>query len=140
MSTKWTVTFDCAQPAALAEFWCLALGYVAAAPPTGFASWPEWFAHYGVPEEERGDGAYIEDPDGARPRISFLKVPEGKVVKNRMHVDVLDPSPGAVDQLISLGATVAGRHEMRWAGHSWTVVQDPGGNEFCVGARPCTGG
>jgi Glyoxalase-like domain len=41
MSTRWTVTFDCAEPAALARFWCLALGYVEAPPPEGFASWPE---------------------------------------------------------------------------------------------------
>jgi hypothetical protein len=51
--------------------------------------------------------------------LLFITVPEPKTAKNRMHVDVLDPSPGAVDRLISLGATVAGRHEMRWAGYSW---------------------
>ena len=53
MSTRWTVTFDCADPAALAAFWSLALGYIQASPPEGFASWPEWFAHYGVPWEVR---------------------------------------------------------------------------------------
>jgi hypothetical protein len=48
MSTRWAVTFDCGQPEALAAFWRLALGYAEASPPTGFASWPEWFAHVGV--------------------------------------------------------------------------------------------
>ena len=46
MSTRWSVTFDCADPAALAAFWCLALGYVQASPPEGFASWPDWFERY----------------------------------------------------------------------------------------------
>jgi Glyoxalase-like domain len=88
MSTRWTVTFDCAQPTALAAFWRLALGYAEGSPPAGFASWPEWFAHMGVPPEEWDDGAYIEDPDGIGPAISFLKVPEPKVAKNRVHLDV----------------------------------------------------
>lgn len=78
MSTRWTVTFDCAQPAALAAFWRLALGYAEGSPPAGFASWPEWFAHMGVRPQEWDDGAYIEDPDGIAPAISFLKVPEPK--------------------------------------------------------------
>ena len=41
-----------------------------------------------VPEDEWDDGAYVTDPDGVRPGISFLKVPESKVVKNRIHIDV----------------------------------------------------
>jgi hypothetical protein len=144
MSTKWTVTFDCAQPAALAEFWCLALGYVATAPPTGFATWPEWFAHYGVPEEERGDGAYIEDPDGARPRISFLKVPEGKVAKNRIHLDVQAGGgrdqpwevrwprvTATVDRLTAAGAVVI-HEDVEGGVPDHVVMADPEGNEFCV--------
>jgi hypothetical protein len=50
------------------------------------------------------------------------------------------PSPNVVDHLVSLGATLVSRHELGWAAHSWTVLQDPEGNEFCVGARPFTGG
>lgn len=88
MSTRWTVTFDFAQPAALAAFWRLALGYAEGSPPTGFASWPECSAHMGVPPGESGDGAYIEDPDGIGPAISFLRVPEPKLAKNRVHLDV----------------------------------------------------
>jgi len=88
MSTRWTVTVDCAHPATLAAFWGLALGYVEASPPEGFSSWAEWLAHVGVPPEEWDDGAYIEDPGRVRPGISFLKVPELKVVKNRVHLDV----------------------------------------------------
>lgn len=53
-----------------AAFWCRALGYVDAVPPAGSATWEEWLASVGVPHEEWGDGAYIEDPEGLRPGIS----------------------------------------------------------------------
>jgi len=69
MITKWTVTFDCANPAALAAFWRVALGYVDAAPPEGYGSWPEWLAQMGVPPQEWDDGACIKDPEGVRPGI-----------------------------------------------------------------------
>jgi hypothetical protein len=59
MSTAWTITFDCADPAALAAFWRLALGYVEGAPPAGSETWEEWLASVGVPPEEWDDGAYI---------------------------------------------------------------------------------
>jgi len=91
------VTFDCAHPAALAAFWRLALGYVDASPPEGFASWPEWLADVGVPPDEWDVGAYIEDPEGVRPSISFLKVPEPKVAKNRVHLAVQD---GTQDRVV----------------------------------------
>jgi hypothetical protein len=39
MSTAWTITFDCADPALLAGFWCRALGYVEGSPPASFATW-----------------------------------------------------------------------------------------------------
>lgn len=144
MSTGWTVTVDCAAPAVLAAFWCLALGYVEALPPEGFASWPEWFAHYGVPKEEWGDGAYIEDPDGIQPRISFLKVPEPKVAKNRVHFDVQAGGgrhvpqevrwprvDAAVARLAAAGATVI-REDAQDGIPDHVVMADPEGNEFCV--------
>lgn len=52
-STAWTITFDCADPAVLAAFWCQALGYVEGAPPAGFATWEEWLAGVGEPQEIR---------------------------------------------------------------------------------------
>jgi hypothetical protein len=55
MSTAWTITFDCADPAVLSAFWCQALGYVEGAPPAGFATWEEWLASVGVPPEEWGE-------------------------------------------------------------------------------------
>src|SRR6266508_1208686 len=84
MAIRWGLTIDCADPARLAEFWVLALGYEPAPPPSGFASWDEWYDRFGVPEDERGLDT-IADPDGVGPRLWFQQVPEPKTVKNRLH-------------------------------------------------------
>ena len=88
MTTGWTLTFDCVRPGELAAFWKLALGYVDAPPPEGFASWADWLRHFDVPEDEWDDGASIVDPNDGLHGISFLRVPEPKVAKNRIHLDV----------------------------------------------------
>ena len=135
MSTAWTITFDCAEPAILAAFWRRALGYVEGAPPAGSATWEEYLASVGVPPEEWGDGAYIEDPEGLRPAISFLKVPEVKTAKNRVHLDLAPPSPDQRDEevrrITALGATVVDDRR-KPDGTGWVVLADPEGNEFCV--------
>jgi hypothetical protein len=144
MATAWTLTVDCARPGELAAFWREALGYVEAPPPAGFASWREWLDRFEVPEEEWDDGATIVDPDGIGPRISFLKVPEGKVAKNRVHLDLQvgggrgEPweerwprVTATVDRLTRAGATVLGE-EMLAGRPDHVVMADPEGNEFCV--------
>jgi hypothetical protein len=144
MSTEWTLTIDCAEPARLAAFWCLALGYAEAPPPEGFATWGEWLGSVGVPPEEWDDGALIADPAGLRPSISFLKVPEPKMVKNRVHLDVQagggrsvqwDIRWGrvteAVVRLTAAGATVI-REDLQAGIPDHVVMADPEGNEFCV--------
>jgi len=144
MTTRWTVTIDCAHPAPLAAFWSLALGYVEASPPAGFASVAEWLAHVGVPPEEWDDGAYIEDPGGVHPGISFLKVPEPKVAKNRVHLDVQAGGgrgepwevrwprvTETVQRLTAAGATVI-REDVQDGTPDHLVMADPEGNEFCV--------
>jgi hypothetical protein len=88
MTTRWTLTIDCAHPTELAKFWAVALGYREPPVPNGFDSWPDWLIHHHVPEEEWDDGAYLADPDGIGPTLSLLKVPESKVVKNRLHIDI----------------------------------------------------
>lgn len=144
MTTKWTLTIDCAHPTELAAFWSTALGYVEASPPEGFGSWPEWLTQLGVPEDEWDDGAALEDSDGLRPSISFLKVPEPKVVKNRVHLD-LQVGGGraqpwevrwarvmaAVERLTAAGATVIGEDAQDGI-PDHVVMADPEGNEFCV--------
>ncbi|MEV0775329.1 VOC family protein [Streptomyces sp. NPDC050428] len=144
MSTNWGLTIDCAHPAKLAEFWALALGYVEPPPPAGFASWEAWLTHYEVPEEEWDDGAYLADPDGVKPSMSFLKVPESKVVKNRLHLDLRvgggRETPwetrwprvvAEVERLTAAGATVIGEHELGGR-PDHVVMADPEGHEFCV--------
>ncbi|MGD0605289.1 MAG: VOC family protein [Streptosporangiaceae bacterium] len=143
MANRWSLTIDCAHPAKLAEFWALALGYVRALPPGEFASWEEWLTHHGIPEEEWDDGAYLSDPDGVAPSLSFLKVPEPKVVKNRVHLDVQvgggrDNVPWevrwprvieAVGRLTAAGATVI-REDGEPGRPDHMVMADPEGNEF----------
>ncbi len=144
MSVEWTVTIDCAHPGRLAEFWSVALGYVESPPPEGFGTWEEWFTRMGVPEEEWDDGASLSDPEGVRPRISFLKVPEPKTVKNRVHLDIQAGGGRAqpweqrwarvtetVQRLTAAGASVT--DEVLQDGQpDHVVMTDPEGNEFCV--------
>jgi hypothetical protein len=118
MATPWTLCFDAADPHLLAGFWARALGYVAEA---GF---------------DEPDAASIVDPDGHGPAIAFLRVPEGKSAKNRVHVDV---RPGGGEaairrraaELVARGATVSGE-VCYGTDFSHLVMRDPEGNEFCV--------
>ena len=124
MTVIWGITVDCADPARQAAFWREALGYVDAPVPEGFASWEEWLAHWQVPPEEWNDGAYLVDPGGAKPSISFLKVPEPKVVKNRCHIDL---KVGGRDQPQAVRGGPASprpwngwpRQAPRWCGKTW---------------------
>lgn len=137
-------TFDCADPAGLSAFWAEALGYRLQDPPKGFDSWEQALDALGVPPERRNDASAVIDPDGAGPRVFFQRVPEGKVVKNRAHLDVR-AAPGLegdarmaaleaeAERLVSLGATRLQRYEPEppmGAGH--IVMADPEGNEFCL--------
>jgi catechol 2,3-dioxygenase-like lactoylglutathione lyase family enzyme len=138
------ITFDCADPAALAAFWAQAMGYRVQDPPPGFATWEEALEAFGVPPERRNDASAVVDPDGSGPRLFFQRVPEGKQVKNRVHVD-LRAAPGLqgdarmaaleaeAERLAGHGATRLRRHEPEpplGAGH--IVMADPEGNEFCL--------
>src|SRR3954470_17085309 len=101
MATHWTLGCDATDPHRLAAFWALALGYVL------------------EPGYDDPDGASIVDPDGRGPAIGFLRVPEPKTGKNRMHVDVRVAGKGPWDMdrraelirarvpaLVEAGATV----------------------------------
>ncbi|QQM51709.1 VOC family protein [Rhodococcus pyridinivorans] len=138
------ITFDCADPAALADFWADALGYELQKPPGNFVSWDDALDAMGVPLERRNDASGIVDPDEAGPRLFFQKVPEGKQAKNRMHLDVR-AAPGLdgaermaaleaeAERLVARGATRLERHDSAppfGAGH--IVMADPEGNEFCL--------
>jgi hypothetical protein len=143
MAYEVQVTFDCGDPAALAEFWAAALGYVLQPPPEGFDSWDAALAAWGIPQDQRNERSAVVDPDGAGPRVFFQRVPEGKTAKNRVHLDVR-AAPGlegearmaeiesASERLVALGATRVQRFEADLAGGGYIVMQDPEGNEFCL--------
>ncbi len=143
MAAYFQVTFDSANPAALAEFWIAVLGYKEQDPPPGFDSWEGWLRSVNVPEERWGEATGIVDPEGVKPRLFFQKVPEGKTAKNRMHLDInvsgrrdLPPEEqrqavyAKIDELTKLGAHKL--NEMNQFGQFWVVMQDPEGNEFCL--------
>ncbi|MEV3872792.1 VOC family protein [Streptomyces sp. NPDC049906] len=108
------VTFDCADPYALASFWARVL------------------------DGRLADDDHPGDPEAqvvsASVGLLFIRVPEGKTVKNRVHLD-LQPQDRTrdqeVDRLVALGATVTGDHR-RPDGSGWVTLADPEGNELCV--------
>src|SRR5690242_4120677 len=124
---QFQVTFDCAEPERVARFWCEVLGYVV--PPSA--------------SDEQGATSACVDPSGVGPRLFFQRVPEGKVVKNRVHLDVrvgtglvgaerVTALEAECARLIPFGAT---RVELLIAdeeNESCLVMQDVEGNEFCL--------
>lgn len=107
------INLDCADVAGQARFWAAALGTTV---------------------DENDGNAFmrtIGGTDSTGPRMMFLAVPEGKTVKNRMHLDLhADDRAAEVGRLVALGATVVAE-VAEWGGR-WTVLTDPEGNEFCV--------
>jgi hypothetical protein len=142
VSVQVQVTFDCADPGGMAEFWAQALGYKEQDPPEGWDSWEAWAGAQGIPEEDFNSVSAVVDPDGHGPRLFFQRVPEGKSVKNRVHLDLNvglsrdDPQASrtrvkeAAGRLAGLGATKLREVEER--GEFWIVMQDIEGNEFCL--------
>jgi len=109
------VSFDAADARALAAFWAAALGS-------------------DVDEDSTADKAFVEAAGWGGPNIWFIRVPEGKTAKNRVHFDLRAPGTvtAEVARLVGLGATVVRHYEHH------TVMQDPEGNEFCVEPGPAT--
>ena len=112
------ITVDCADPYRLAGFWSAV---------TGYGEDPD------DPNAPSDLEAVLLGPDG-QPNLLFIRVPEGKAVKNRVHLDLV-PTDQTRDQevarLVSLGATMVADHR-RNDGSGWVVLADPEGNEFCV--------
>ncbi|WP_420112652.1 VOC family protein [Pseudactinotalea sp.] len=152
MSRTIQVTFDAHDPAALSTFWRDVLGYVHPAPPgvelasgeDPLAAWADFLERSGVPEDQRNSASALEDPEGVGPRIFFQQVPEGKVAKNRVHLDVRTASElrgdermaaleAECERLLALGATRVDRHEPEQpTSIGFIVMRDPEGNEFCL--------
>ena len=152
MSQQVQITFDAHDPRALSSFWRDVLGYVHPGPPgvdlvvgdDALAAWDAFLERVGVPEAERNSKSAIEDPDGRGPRLFFQQVPEDKVAKNRVHLDVR-AAPGLqgeermaaleseCDRLVALGAVPMRRVEPAPPMEAgFIVMTDPEGNEFCL--------
>ncbi len=143
MAKEVQITFDCADPAALAAFWAEVLGYVLQPPPEGFGTWDAALDAWGVPPAERNSRSALLDPDGEHPRLFFQRVPEGKAAKNRVHLDVR-AAPGLegdermaaledeAERLGALGASRIERFEPGPMESGFIVMRDPEGNEFCL--------
>ena len=113
-------TIDCADAYRLSEFWKGVLGYV---------DLPD------DPNEPGHEECMILDPETGH-RLLFIEVPDRKVVKNRVHLDLRprDTSRDVeVERLLTLGATVVADHrDAHGAGVGWVTMADTEGNEFCV--------
>ena len=102
------LVIDCSEPPALAEWWRQLLGGE-------------------VDVDAEGD-AFLHTAAGLN--VDFLRVPEPKTVKNRLHLDLRTTDLGlATEQVVALGAT---RADDVGVGGSWQVLRDPEGNEFCL--------
>jgi catechol 2,3-dioxygenase-like lactoylglutathione lyase family enzyme len=125
MGSRFTeVVVDCHDPAAQAAFWAAALGYHVVRTEDGQVEIAPW-------EREPADLAERVRQAPSVPTLVFVTVPEGKTIKNRLHLDVrpIDSSYEAeVVRLIGLGA----RRVDVGQGDRWVVLADPEGNEFCV--------
>lgn len=122
MTSRFTeLNIDAHDPRTVADFWCEVLGYRVIDEKDEYVEIASWEI----------------DADAIRARVMpptlvFVPVPEGKAVKNRLHIDVspIDRSQeDEVERLIALGAR---RVDIGQGDVTWVVLADPEGNEFCV--------
>jgi len=111
MALEWEqVTVDAADPLALGRWWAEALGWVVV--------------------NDAADEYEIRPEKDRLPGLLFAPVPEGKTIKNRLHLDFRpDDQDAEVARLLELGARHA---DVGQGEQTWVVLQDPEGNEFCV--------
>ena len=126
MASKFTeVEIDCADPINLARFWCSVLGYE--------VQDDDGIVTIGSPLVPEGKNRRGPVP----PTLTFAQVPDGKTVKNRVHLDV-NPTDREQDEEVRRLLDLGARHADVGQGDvSWVVLADPEGNEFCVLANRC---
>jgi Glyoxalase-like domain len=140
MAFDFQVAIDCSSPHELADWWAEVLGWGVEAQDEAFI---RRMVETGAATEDdttthRGKlvwrvGAAIISPLPDRPRVLFQQVPEPKVGKNRLHLDVrvgVERQEAEVSRLLALGATELWRGSQ--GPHTWVTMADPEGNEFCV--------
>lgn len=133
------ITFDCADPHAQAAFWAQVLG-LEVNDASGLVD--RLVADGRISAADRmmvngrsafRDATACNDPGGVEPRMYFQRVPEPKVAKNRVHLDIHvepDRKPAEVERLTRLGAQLIETHSEQ--GPVTYVMRDPEGNEFCL--------
>jgi predicted enzyme related to lactoylglutathione lyase len=114
---RWeAVQVDCADPSALAAFWAEVVG--------------------GTVHDTLGDPPLyvsVKPPVEGGIWLSFQRVPEPKVVKNRLHLDLWpDDLDAATERIEAMGGTRTGGEVLEEFGFRWRVMADPEGNEFCL--------
>jgi catechol-2,3-dioxygenase len=110
------IALDAQQPQRLADFWCAVLGWQVL--------------------EQDDSGVSIGAADGSWPTMDLLAVPEGKAVKNRLHLDLRADGTSTAEELDRLLALGARRTDVGQSPEvSWVVLSDPEGNEFCLLSR-----
>lgn len=124
-----SVDFDSERPSHVAEFWANALGYVMR--PYDAAEIERLRAR-GIDDIADDPIVVIDPPTAGPPSLFFIKVPERKTTKNRLHLDIVAGTSveAEVERLIGLGARVLATYCEEDG--RWTTMMDPEGNEFCV--------
>lgn len=134
------VTVDSTRPHELADWWSQTLGwpveqtdesFIRSMVAAGHASADDTMTH--ADRLVWKAGAAVSHPESGQ-RLLFQWVPEDKVGKNRVHLDLRLPKEGphtSVEELVARGATRL--HEGNQGPFRWTTLADPQGNEFCVG-------
>jgi hypothetical protein len=126
MTSKFTeLAIDCSDPHGLARFWCAVLGYEVQDDSDDVVT----IGSPAVPEGKLRPGP-------VPPTLTFAQVPEGKTIKNRLHLDLRADgvtTAAELDRLLALGAR---RVDVgQGPDVSWVVLADPEGNEFCLLSR-----
>ncbi len=106
------LVIDCADPSSVADFWCQVLGYQIT--------------------EKDDELVQIAEEPGAMPTLLFATVPEGKTLKNRIHIDVSPRDREQDEEVARIEALGARRIDIGQGEVSWVVMADPEDNEFCV--------
>ena len=110
------VTVDCSDPYELARFWSAVTGWPVSA------------------DDEPGDDEVLVEAPSPVPGLLFIRVPEPRTVKNRVHLDWVPterPRDAEVNRVLGLGATLHEDHRSP-EGAGWVTLLDPEGSEFCI--------